>query len=352
MNKTAQACAEQAITMSDVARLAGVSKSTVSRALADSPLVNSQTRELIKSIARQHGYKVNLKARNFRLRQTHTIAVVIPLAHEAEQHISDPFFLDLLGSIADSLADSGYDLLLTKEATDRASWLADVVDTQRCDGVILIGQSSQQETIDQVAKDFRKLVVWGAQLPGQHYCTVGSDNRLGGAMAVRHLLGLGRRRIAFLGNKALPEIALRHAGWADALREAGIRPDPLLEVPAHFGANAAYRSMVALIENGTGFDAVFATSDVIAMAAIRAMSERGITVPDDVSVVGYDDITMAAYYTPALTTVRQDTATGGRRLVECLLATLRGETPASVMLPTELIVRRSCGAGESFAIAN
>ncbi len=341
MKKKSKSGLEAGLKMDDVARLAGVSKSTVSRALADSPLVNEETKKKIRALATSHNYIIDQRARNFRLRQTHAITVAIPLMHDADQHISDPFFLDLLGHIADALTEKGYDLLLSKAVPAEPDWLSKLVATRRTDGLILMGQSTQHDAINRLAMEYRPLVVWGAAMPGQNYTTVGSDNRTGGRQATQHLLESGRRRIAFLGDRALPEIADRYQGYVDALNAAGLAASDDLLVTVHFASDAAYHGMRAFLSRGADIDAVIAGSDVIAMSAIRALNESGRQVPQDVAVVGYDDIALAAYVEPPLTTVRQDTVKAANLLVDRLLARIHGETAQSTTIAPELIVRRS-----------
>jgi len=188
------------------------------------------------------------------------------------------------------------------------------------------------------------MVVWGTKSPGRQYCTVGSDNEGGGFRATSHLIARGRRRVAFLGDATLPEVKLRFAGYRRALRRHHIAFDRALYVATEFTVESAARSIAALLRDGPPFDAVFASSDVIAMSAIQTLHSANVDVPDAVSVVGYDDIRMAASYTPALTTVRQNIEAGGHALVSRLIALIRGERIGSLVLPTELIVRRSCGA--------
>ncbi|RME66312.1 MAG: LacI family transcriptional regulator [Alphaproteobacteria bacterium] len=336
--------------MDDVARLAGVSKSTVSRALADSPLVNEETKKKIRALAARHNYTIDQRARNFRLRQTNAITVAIPLMHDTDQHVSDPFFLDLLGHIADALSERGYDLLLSKAIPQEDDWLEKLTATRRTDGLILMGQSTQHEAINRFARYYKRIVVWGAAIPGQRYTSVGSDNRGGAYAATRHLLSLGRRRIVFLGDRRLPEIGQRHAGYVAALEDAGLAASEDLLVTVHFSSEAAYRGMRAFLARGTAIDAVVASSDVIAMSAIRALRESGHDVPEDVAVVGYDDIGLAAYVEPPLTTVRQDTARAAVLLVESLLARIAGRPAPSSVIASTLVVRKSCGAATRSAV--
>jgi DNA-binding LacI/PurR family transcriptional regulator len=332
------------IKMADIARLAGVSVSTVSRALAGSSLVPTAKREEILAIAQAQGYVINEQARNLRLKKTRTIGVVIPLGHEVGQLISDPFFIELFGRLADEITARDYNVLLSKVAKPEPGWLDRLIQSQRTDGLIVIGQSDQHEALNNTARTHLPLVVWGAHMPNQIYCSVGSDNIGGGYTAVRHLIRQGRRRIAFLGMADVPEVSLRREGYLRALSEAGITADPALMEPAHFTLDTAYDSMRHLIDSGIGFDAVFAVSDVIAIAAIKALAAAGRRVPEDVAVIGFDDITVAAYSSPPLTSVRQDLARGARVMVDLLFRRMEGEDTPSATMPAELVVRRSCGA--------
>jgi DNA-binding LacI/PurR family transcriptional regulator len=161
----------------------------------------------------------------------------------------------------------------------------------------------------------------------------------------RQLLGLGRKRIAFMGEKSLPEPEKRHAGYQKALRKAGLKTDPALYIPSSFaplGAQEALR--VHLDRHGLNFDAIVAASDLIAISALGVLRERGYRVPEDVSVVGYDDVEPAAHSFPPLTTVRQPLDLAGAHLVDCLLRIMAGEKPESDLLPTTLVVRESTKA--------
>ncbi len=332
------------VKMSDIASLAGVSESTVSRALSDNPLINEATRLRIKKIAEDHGYVLDLRARNLRLQKTGTISVVFPLLHEVDSGFSDPFFLEMLGYLADELSDRHYDLLLHKIAPGEPRGLVELINERRSDGVVVIGQSTQNAVINELASRYEPLVVWGAALPDNHYLTVGSDNYNGAVMAVQHLVALGHRRIAFFGDKILPEIGERYAGYVAALEKADIALDPSLECRVPFDRLGARKAMNGFLDKKLPFDAVFAASDLVAIAAINVFDQRGIRVPVDVSIVGFDDIMLAAAYTPALTTVRQDIGGGAKALVETLFHRLNGTPTQSTILPTSLVVRASCGA--------
>jgi DNA-binding LacI/PurR family transcriptional regulator len=333
--------ADVILTMADIARLAGVSESTVSRAMQNNPNVSKATRERIQQLVRDQGYKINPVASSLRSRKTSTIAVVLPLQHEATQHVSDPFFIEMLGHIADAVSDRGYDLLLRKVSTMQKDWLTDMMRARRADGIIVIGQSMQNDVLNQAVDGDLPFVVWGERLDAQKYATVGSDNRTGGFLATDHLAGRGCKNIGFLGDKQLPEIGARYQGYREALTKRGLSALPELEMSAHFAKEDAHAEVSAWIESGVSFDGLVTASDVIAMSAIRSLAEHGKHVPKDVAVVGFDDIGMAAYTSPPLTTVKQDLALGGQELVRLLMDQIAGKPIESVVLPTRLIVRQS-----------
>jgi DNA-binding LacI/PurR family transcriptional regulator len=332
------------LTMDDIARMAGVSKSTVSRALAGSTRISAETRGRIVELARRSRYTVNEGARSLRQRRTRTIEVLIPIEPDNAQPVSDPFFLDLLGAIADALSAREHDLLLSKSAP----WLrpdgANSLVSGRADGIIVIGQGRRLPELRALAQAHAPIVVWGAHLPGEPYTIVGGDNRGGGALATGHLLRLGRRRIAFLGDPTLPETRLRHEGYVQALQDAGLAPDPRLTAASGFDARGAFAAAQALQASVPDLDGVVAGSDVIAMSAIAALGAAGVASPRDVGVVGYDDASAAAWFNPALTTISQSIRAGGEALVEALFAKLEGRPAQNVLLPARLIVRSSCGA--------
>ena len=330
--------------MADIARLAGVHMSTVSRALSGSTLVNEETRIRIAELARSLNYAVNVGAQNLRLGHNRTVAVVVPFDPVSREHLSDPFFLGLIGSIGDALTESGHDMLLSRIDAQHLDSAAHIVEAGRAMGVILIGQWHHHDQLNEMAVRGIPFVVWGARLPDQLYTTIGSDNTEGGRLATAHLLGQGARRIAFLGDPALPEVGLRYAGFLEAHRAFGVEPPPELLRVLPFVADAVRDEVESLVDSGVAFDAMVAGSDVLAMTAINTLRRLGRSVPDDVRVVGYDDISLALHFHPALTTVRQPLEAAGAALVRALLERCDGKRPASVLLPTALIARESAPA--------
>jgi len=329
--------------MADIARLAGVHMSTVSRALAGSPLVEKSVREKILKIARSNGYRVNSTARSLRLKRTQSVSVVIPLGHEVAQPLSDPFFVEMLGFLADEITQRGYGLFLQKVLPPMEDWLTDLIASNRSDGIIVIGQSTEHKALETVARQYLPLVVWGGQINHQSYCTVGSDNIGGARLATEHLLKLGRRRIVFLGDTKVPEMRLRYQGYVHALEHAPPGVAGKRNVSTHMTADEAFETMQSFVARCEDFDGVVAATDVIAASAMRAITGKGLKVPEDISVVGYDDIALAAQTNPRLTTVRQDIEKGANHLVDLLFRRLEGERTESVTMATELIIRESCG---------
>lgn len=330
-----------ALKMTDLARMAGVSKSTVSRALQNSELVNLETREKIQALAKKHNYRLNTQARNFRLKESFTIGVVIPSAENAHWQVTDPFFLELLGAISFHLIEQGHEMLLSGLSLHAVASGDDGLRKINCDGLIVAGQADCHEDLNRIADGHTPMVVWGAKLPDQRYCTVGGDNHRGGELATEHLLEQGCRRIAIIGDWGTPEGLLRYEGYQQRLKAFGITPEPMLAVGVDGGRDGHRQAALRLLASGCEFDGLFCLSDAIAMAAINALNEYGIAVPGDVAVVGYDDISLARYYTPAITTIHQDRELGGRWLVDKLLRMLDGESVDSVLLPTGIISRHS-----------
>jgi len=329
--KKQPAAARPSLTMADLAKLAGVSKITVSRALADSPLVSPETRERIQSLARTRGYKLNVSARNLRLRRSHTVAVIVEMKPSSSRMMWDPYPLSLLGGISQELTSVGYSVLLTTRqgAADAA--------VQAADGVILLGQGERQDAVRLYDKLGLPMVVWGAEAAHDRHVVVGSDNRQSGISVAERFLSIGRRHPVFIGNPEHPEMAQRLFGFVDQLAMHGIKP--LLMQRVDWTLDSGADAVRSLASRKVRFDAIFACSDLLAMGAIRALVELGQSVPNDVSVVGYDDTPLGATFLPPLSTVRQNWQEGGVLLARKVLALIQGQPVASQKLPTALIVR-------------
>jgi DNA-binding LacI/PurR family transcriptional regulator len=331
----------------DIAYLAGVSQPTVSRALRGSPMVSEKTRQRIESIAQQLNYKVDKNASNLRCQHSNTLALLLFEDPTPDDSLINPFFLAMLGSITRACAQRGYDLLVSFQQQS-GNWHVDYEDSRKADGIILLGYGDFLEyrlRLEQLVKQGTHFVRWGAVMEGQPGLSVGCDNFHGGQGATQHLLQLGRRKIAFLGHASghYPEFFERYRGYSEALKAAGVTVSATLQVDAITMEQSGYEAACELLARGEGFDAIVAASDLIAIGALRALQERRIDVPGAVSVVGFDDIPAAMLSNPPLTTVMQDTRLAGEALVDGLLRSVHGEPAENKILPTRLVVRRSCG---------
>jgi DNA-binding LacI/PurR family transcriptional regulator len=327
--------------ITDLARLAGVSPGTVSRALAGKTLVNAKTREKIEALAREHGFRPNQMASGLRRQKTGVIGVVIPLGHDTRQQISDSFFMTLLGFLADELTQHGYDLMLRRVVPETdADWLDRFIGSGMIDGVIVIGQSDQFDRIEDVADGYSPMVVWGNHNEGQRHCVVGTDNRLGGRLAAERLIAVGAKQIAFLGDTGPMEFAARFAGAQDAAARLGL--PPVMALSTHLSPERASAEISAHLAAHLGHvDGIFAATDTLAALCLTELRNKGLSVPEDVKLVGFDDLPIARQTVPPLTTVRQDIAAGARGLVDLLLRRLAGENTESLVLPPELVVRKT-----------
>jgi DNA-binding LacI/PurR family transcriptional regulator len=269
------------------------------------------------------------------------ITIVTPRVRGRPLPLSHPFFLELLASIGEAARDRGCDFTVSHLTPANYDDLVHATTTGRANGVIFLGQGILHEEFNRLADTDSRFVVWGAQIPGQKYCTVGTDNVLGGRRATQHLLKLGRRHILFLGGSD-PEAMQRYRGYVEALSEAGVAIDDQLIGRVEFEAESAEATVDTLLRRKIAFDGVVATSDLMALGAIRGLHRAGVEVPRDVSVVGYDNNLLSRLSTPTLSTVQQDIPKAGRVLVSRLLEWTGDPRPE--MLSTELIIRESCGA--------
>lgn len=331
----------------DIAHLAGVSQPTVSRALRGSPMVSEETRKRIQAIAEQLNYKVDKNASNLRTQHSGTLALLFFEDPTPDDSQINPFFLSMLGSITRACALRGYDLLISFQQLS-TDWQADYEDSNKADGLILLGYGDyleSQSRLERLVEQGTHFVRWGAVLPGQPGISIGCDNFQGGHDITTHLLEQGRRSIAFLGHASnrYPEFFERYRGHAHALSTAGLGIQPALQIDAITSEQSGYEAASMLLERGEPFDAIFAASDLIAIGAMKALHERGLRVPDDVAVAGFDDIPLAGFVNPSLSTVQQDTKLAGRILVETLLALINNEPAESRTIPVKLALRRSSG---------
>jgi DNA-binding LacI/PurR family transcriptional regulator len=331
----------QVKTIMDIARLAGVSKSTVSRALSDSPLVSRETRRLIKGLAEKHQFSIDAAARRLSLRRSRTIGFVTHGCHK-EFSCTDLFTLELMGGISAGLHAGGYDLLLVNVDPRDTGWAPEYLNSGRADGFILVMPSRKQTHVRTLLELEAPFIMWGVPPARCKCCSVAGDNVRGGRLAAEHLIAIGRKRIAFVGGPPREvEVRQRLEGYRQVLREASLPADPALVAYGDYSDRSGAEATLRLLEQAPDLDAVFVTGDMMAVAVLRALRARGRRVPEDVAVVGYDDLSIAQLSVPPLTTVSQTVPLAGRILAENLLQYLETGIPTNVRVPVHLVTRES-----------
>lgn len=332
----------------DIAHLAGVSQSTVSRALRDSPLVNQETRDKVKAIARELNYKVDKNASNLRQQQSRTIALLLFEDPTTDDSLINPFFLSMLGSITRASAQAGYDLLISFQNMND-DWHADFEDTNKADGLILLGYGDfedYRDKLSQLEEQQTHFVRWGAVDKNHPGVSIGCDNYQGGYDITQHLITSGRQHFAFIGgaDNHAPEFKARYQGHCQAIVDAGLQPIKSNQIEAITTEESGYQAALQLLENDPQIDAIFCASDLIAIGVMQALKDRSIAIPSQIAVVGYDNIPVSRFTNPGLTTVAQNTKLAGEILVNSVLSLIAGREIETQLMPVDVIVRESCGS--------
>lgn len=329
-------------TISDIARAAGVSASTVSRALNNHPTIPETTREQIRLLARQMNYRVDTRARNFRLQRSQTVATLFPFQGASRRQISDPFYLEMLGAITDELDKRGYDSLIARVPAESTDWCERYILDKRVDGILMIDRALDDAGIRALNALDARFVIWCGPVEGAACATVACDSRVTGRDAVLHLAAQGRQKIGFIGGfQRMVETDLRRQGYLQGMHEAGLPVNPDLMLFTDFSAEAAAHAVPLLLKREPKLDAIFACSDFMAIACMQVLQGMGRAVPGEISVMGHDDIALASQTSPRLTTIRQPIQQGGRLMVQSLFEQFEGAAPRQIVLPHELIVRES-----------
>ncbi|MEW6566598.1 MAG: LacI family DNA-binding transcriptional regulator [Chloroflexota bacterium] len=335
-------------TSHDVARLAGVSRTTVSLVLNDVPdvQISPETRERVRQAARELNYYPDATGRRLAQGKSSTIALVWHRGPDLAYR--DAFLPGLLQGITRAAQHYGYHVLFRPIAPDEPDdSYVELARGHHTDGLVLSGPRSDDRHLLELHRDGFPLVLQG-QLPGVDIPSVDVDNVRGALSAVSHLLALGHRRIAMITNAppAYTASQQRLEGYRRALERAGLPLDVELVRFGNFDEGSGQAAMEALLAMEARPTAVFIASDLVALGAMRAIRERGLDVPRDIALVGFDDITAAAFVTPALTTVRVPSYGLGWTAGELLIRIIEQDIPNQphVLLDTELVVRESCGA--------
>jgi DNA-binding LacI/PurR family transcriptional regulator len=343
MTQTSGRDRRESATLEQVARVAGVSRATVSRVVNDSPRVSADVRRSVETAIDRLGYVPNRAARSLVTRRSDSVGVVIP--EPTGRLFSDPFFPRVVRGISAELASRDLQLLLlmpdSEAATER---MGRYLSAGHLDGVLLVSLHGNDPLPAWLAARGIPVVVGGRPPRGAPVSFVDVDNREGARGAVGHLVAIGRRRIATIGGPAdMPAGVDRLAGYREAIVEAGLTPQPELEAVADFTHEGGAAAMTRLLAVRPDLDAVFAASDLMAAGALAVLSAAGRQVPRDVAVVGYDDSPVATTATPPLTSVRQPIEEMGREMARLLVDAINGaaEAPRRTVLSTELIRRAS-----------
>lgn len=307
--KTDPACAARP-KMEDIARIAGVSVSTVSRALAGSPKVTGNTRARIEAAVRDTGYVVNQVAQGLRLQRSRQFLVLLPT-------IANPFFAEVVQGIEEAAGAAGYGVLVgsTEGEPEREAALARQLLTGGVDGLVLLTGRIPEGLGEHAAPG--QIVAVSETIPGSRLPTVCIDNEAAAGAAVAHLLALGHRRIAHIGGPPGNVLTAQRArGWRKAMATAGIIEPPVF---GDFTMASGEAAMAALLARTPRASAVFCANDEMAIGAMKAAREAGLHVPASLSIIGFDDISFAAFTDPPLTTIRQPRRELGRAAVAALL---------------------------------
>lgn len=330
-------------TSADVAALAGVSRATVSFVLNDRADVKIRpaTRQRVTEAASQLGYHPHAPARQLAGGSSLTLGLV--LLQTPEQVAGDALLAETLRGLSTAARSAGYRVLVESIIPGDGGY-AEILRTRRAEGLVISGPRKDDPTLEPLVNEGFPIVLQGS-LPGFPGPSVDVDNVAGARRAVEHLIELGHRRIGCVTNASLAYTAAseRLEGYRQALQAAGVGFNETLVAEGEFDAPSGHRAMMRLLA-ADHVTAVFAASDVVALGVIGALREAGRRVPLDVSVIGFDDIPLAAFFDPPLTTVRLPAHDLGRAAGRALLERIRGRpVPARMLLPTELVVRGSTG---------
>jgi LacI family transcriptional regulator len=329
--------------LESIARLSGVSRSTVSRVINNSPHVSEESRRKVLEVIRQTNFQPNLAARSLASGSTQILGLVIPTA--VANLFIDPYFPLLIQGITTACNARGYSMML---------WLADIEYERRMirqilysgliDGVLLASMPSNDPLLEALLQAGRPFVVQGRDPYHDNVTFIDVDNLESSRHATLHLARLGRQRIAHITGPLNTAVGQdRRQGYESALGLSGLHYNPALIAEGDFTYEGGYQAMLRLLPHNP--DSVFVASDTMAQGALRAILENGRTVPEDIALVGFDDMPFAARMTPPLTTVRQPVQRMGSVAAEILIDLIEHPStkPRGIRLPTELVIRASCG---------
>jgi LacI family transcriptional regulator len=326
-------------TIREVAARAGVSPTTVSHVINNTRFVSPEARERVLQAMEELGYRPNVLARSLRRGETRTLGLILPDS-------ANPFFAEVARAIEDAAFREGYNVILgnSENELDKERLYVEVLTTKQVDGLIFVAAGDRSQSLEDLMRQEVPVVVVDRQLSHLDVDTVLADNLQGGLLATRHLIRLGHRRIGCItGPSHLTPSAQRVIGFRQALGEAGLEVEEDLIVRGDFSPRSGYLATRRLFTLPHPPTAIFACNDMMAIGALRALAELGLAVPDTVAIIGFDDIELASYTSPPLTTIRQDKVALGQSAVHLLLERIANRNlPARrVVIPTTLIERET-----------
>ena len=326
-------------TIREVAESAGVSYATVSHVINNTRLVSPETRERVLAAMDTLNYRPNALARSLRQGKTNTIGLVLPDS-------ANPFFAEISRSIEDEAFKKGYSVFLcnTESDTKRELFYVDVLSKKQVDGIIFVAAGDQADSLDYLLQRNMPVVMIDRNVPNVEGDAVLTDHQLGGYLATRHLLELGHTQIACIaGPSSITPSAERIIGYRRALEEAGLPFDEKLVIRGDYHAQSGMDITNSLLKMNPRPTAIFALNDLMAIGALRAAAEVGYSIPKDLAVVGYDDLEIARFTNPPLTTIAQAKKEIGAQAVNLLVDRMarKSRPPSRLVLAPELIVRRS-----------
>jgi LacI family transcriptional regulator len=335
------------VTMKDIAEKAGVSAATVSRILSNKSTsipISARTRDKVLAIAKDIGYRPNVFAQSLRTRKSFLVGVVL-------WDLTDPFFGEILRGIEQVVDQSGYTLLLTtaEARKDRERMCLEKLSTFRTDGILIVGgpKSYSNGDLERFAPDRRTVVLVDTRSEGMEVSSITVDNVEGGYIGAKYLIGLGRRNITYIASKSKTfDMEDRLRGVQRAIDESGVR-DRFRIVDAGPGEQEGYGITKRILTDTEPPVAIFAVNDVTALGALRACTDRGLRIPEEAAVLGFDDLSMAQYLSPRLSTIHQPRLQMGRegalKLLELVERAERGDPPVHVsrVFPPRLVLRES-----------
>ena len=335
---TAASASSGVVTIGMVAKSAGVSPSTVSRILNGTAAVHEAKQHAVDEAIKRLGFVPNPVARGLAGGRTLSVGVVT-------QAIDSPFYGVALRGIEEALDAAGYSALFVSghwNANEEARCIA-VLRSRRVDGIIVLTGRLSDSALRGYAKAL-PVVVTGRTLKAPDLVSLEFDNFEGARLATHHLLALGHRRIAFIAGDAVhPDAVDRHRGYRSAIEAAGLAYEPALVMPGLFTEESGLLAVSRLLDSRQPFSAIFAANDQMALGACLGLHRRGLRVPQDVSVVGYDDLPTSRYAVPPLTTVHHPAHEVGRLAATAMLALLRGDSPDATVPAPRVLVRESSG---------